>query len=51
MFAADGSISTIVNSYSARAAFGWKTIDLFYLGPRRRPSLATATARSASACT
>jgi Cellulose biosynthesis protein BcsS len=33
MVATDGSISTIVNSYSARAAFGWKAFDLFYLGP------------------
>jgi hypothetical protein len=33
MLAADGSISTIVSSYSARAAFGWKAFDLFYLGP------------------
>jgi hypothetical protein len=33
MFAADGSISTIVNSYSARVAFGWRAFGLFYLGP------------------
>jgi len=33
MFAADGSISTIVTSYSARIAYGWRTFDLFYIGP------------------
>ena len=33
MFAADGAVSTIINSYSARIAFGWRAFDLFYLGP------------------
>jgi len=33
MFEADGSVSTIVNSYSAHAAFGWRAFGLFYTGP------------------
>jgi hypothetical protein len=33
MLAADGSVSTIVNSYSARAAAGWRVFGLFYAGP------------------
>ena len=33
MLAADGSVSTIIDSYSARLAFGWRAFDLFYLGP------------------
>ena len=33
MLAADGSVSTIGPSYSARALFGWRAFDLFYLGP------------------
>ena len=33
MFAADGSVSTIVNSYSARAAYGWRAFGRFYAGP------------------
>jgi len=33
MIAADGSLSSIAGSYSARAAFGWRTFDLFYAGP------------------
>jgi len=33
MLAADGSVSTIVTSYSARVAYGWRAFDLFYLGP------------------
>jgi hypothetical protein len=33
MVAADGSISTIGASYNARAAFGWKVFDRYYLGP------------------
>jgi len=33
MLAADGSISTIVNSYSARIAGGWRFNERFWLGP------------------
>jgi hypothetical protein len=33
MLAADGSISTIITSYSARLAYGWRPFDRFYLGP------------------
>jgi hypothetical protein len=33
MIAADASVSSIINSYSARAAFGWRLRDWFYLGP------------------
>jgi hypothetical protein len=33
MIAADASLSSIINSYSARAAFGWRLHDWFYLGP------------------
>jgi hypothetical protein len=33
MLAADGSISTIITSYSARIAYGWRLFDRFYLGP------------------
>ena len=33
MLAANGSISTIITSYSARLAFGWRTLGMFYLGP------------------
>ena len=33
MVAADASLSSIINSYSARAAFGWRLHDWFYLGP------------------
>ena len=33
MIAADASLSSIVNSYSARAAVGWRLRDWFYLGP------------------
>ncbi len=33
MIAADASLSSITNSYSARAAFGWRLHDWFYLGP------------------
>ena len=33
MIAADGSISTIGASYNARAAFGWRVFNRYYLGP------------------
>ena len=33
MIAADGMISTIDTTYNARAAFGWKIFDRYYLGP------------------
>jgi hypothetical protein len=33
MLAADASVSTIGPSYSVRLATGWRTFDLFYLGP------------------
>lgn len=33
MIAADASLSTIGPSYSARAAFGWKVLERFYIGP------------------
>ncbi|MGH6726891.1 MAG: cellulose biosynthesis protein BcsS [Pseudolabrys sp.] len=33
MIAADASMSSIITSYSARAAFGWRLHDWFYLGP------------------
>jgi hypothetical protein len=33
MLAADASVSTIGPSYSARAAYGWRVLDRFYLGP------------------
>lgn len=33
MVAADASVSTIGISYSARAAFGWRIFDRYYLGP------------------
>jgi hypothetical protein len=33
MLAADASVSTIGPSYSARAAYGWRLLDRFYLGP------------------
>ena len=33
MFEADGSVSTIANSYSAHAAFGWRAFGPFYVGP------------------
>jgi len=33
MLAADGSVSTIIRSYSARLAYGWRLFDRFYLGP------------------
>jgi hypothetical protein len=33
MLAADGSLSSIATGYSARAAYGWKLHDWFYLGP------------------
>lgn len=33
MWAADASVSTVGPSYSARAAFGWRLFDAFYLGP------------------
>ena len=44
MVAADASVSTIGPSYSARLATGWRSFDLFYLGPevaglRRRRQL------------
>jgi hypothetical protein len=33
MIAADAALSSIVHSYSARAAFGWRLADWFYVGP------------------
>jgi hypothetical protein len=33
MFAADASLSSIAASYSARAAYGWRVSDWFYVGP------------------
>ena len=33
MLTADASISTIITSYSARVAYGWRVLDSFYLGP------------------
>ncbi len=33
MLAADASLSSIATSYSARAAYGWRLRDWFYLGP------------------
>jgi hypothetical protein len=33
MISADGSVSTIVHTYSARAAAGWRVLGLFYAGP------------------
>jgi hypothetical protein len=33
MVAADASLSSIINGYSARAAVGWRLHDWFYLGP------------------
>jgi hypothetical protein len=33
MIAADASLSTVGNSYSARIGFGWKILDQFYSGP------------------
>jgi hypothetical protein len=33
MIAADASVSSIGPSYAARAAFGWRVADAFYLGP------------------
>jgi hypothetical protein len=33
MLAADAAISTVATDYSARAAFGWRVFDKFYLGP------------------
>jgi len=33
MLAADGSVSTIVTSYSVRAAAGWRLGEMFWLGP------------------
>jgi hypothetical protein len=33
MIAADGSVSTIGPSYNARAAFGWRVLERFYVGP------------------
>ena len=33
MLAADASLTTIATGYSARAAYGWKLRDWFYLGP------------------
>jgi Cellulose biosynthesis protein BcsS len=33
MLAANASLSTIATDYSARAAFGWRVLDRFYLGP------------------
>jgi hypothetical protein len=33
MIAADATVSTIGPSYSARAAFGWKLFERFYVGP------------------
>lgn len=32
MIALDGSVSTIVDSYNARAAYGWKLLNRFYFG-------------------
>jgi hypothetical protein len=33
MIAADASLSSIITSYSARAAYGWRPHDWFFLGP------------------
>lgn len=33
MIAGDASVSSIGPSYAARAAFGWRVADIFYLGP------------------
>jgi hypothetical protein len=33
MLAADASVSSVGPSYAARAAFGWRVADAFYLGP------------------
>jgi hypothetical protein len=33
MVAADASLSSIATGYSARAAYGWRLHDWFYLGP------------------
>jgi hypothetical protein len=33
MIAADASLSSIIRSYSARIAYGWRVLDWFYLGP------------------
>lgn len=33
MLAADASVSTIGTSYNARAAFGWRAFERYYLGP------------------
>lgn len=33
MLTADASVSTIGTSYNARAAFGWRVFDRYYLGP------------------
>jgi hypothetical protein len=33
MVAADAALSSIGANYSARAAFGWRVFDQFYVGP------------------
>jgi hypothetical protein len=33
MVEADGSASTIAESYTIHAAVGWRVLNLFYLGP------------------
>ena len=51
MLAADGSISTIITSYSARIAFGWRAFDLFYVGPEAQAFACDGYGQSAPACT
>jgi hypothetical protein len=33
MVEADGSASTVADSYAVHAAFGWRVLNMFYLGP------------------
>jgi hypothetical protein len=49
MIAADGSVSTIGPSYSARLLFGWRVFDGYYLGPEMQAFAADGNYRQVRA--
>ena len=51
MIAADASLTSIATGYSARAAYGWRLRDWFYLGPEAQTFACIGYSQSASAFT
>ena len=51
MIAADAALTSIATGYSARAAYGWKLNNWFYLGPEAQTFAAPVTVNCASAPT